>query len=140
MCPSLIEIGSKTAEKNSAQTNRQTDKPVDTTKLMVTWLWTKIISICVQTGVMEFWVDYLNYFHINSMSVAFPFIWVNSNGFGDSNKNCIYVCAVSYNCIYVCAVRSISYYYYACWGLVLACNFYYLQKHLFCDNPFDVCS
>jgi len=24
MCPSLIEIGSKTAEKNSAQTNRQT--------------------------------------------------------------------------------------------------------------------
>jgi len=26
MCPSLIEIGSKTAEKNSAQTNRQTDK------------------------------------------------------------------------------------------------------------------
>jgi len=25
MCPSLIEIGSKTAEKNSAQTNRQTD-------------------------------------------------------------------------------------------------------------------
>ena len=26
MCPSLIEIGSKTAVKNSAQTNRQTDK------------------------------------------------------------------------------------------------------------------
>jgi len=24
LCPSLIEIGSKTAEKNSAQTNRQT--------------------------------------------------------------------------------------------------------------------
>jgi len=24
MCPSLIEIGLKTAEKNSAQTNRQT--------------------------------------------------------------------------------------------------------------------
>jgi len=24
-CPSLIEIGSKTAEKNSAQTNKQTD-------------------------------------------------------------------------------------------------------------------
>jgi len=24
MCPSLIQIGSKTAEKNSAQTNRQT--------------------------------------------------------------------------------------------------------------------
>jgi len=33
ICPSLIEIGSKTAEKNSAQTNRQTD----TTKIMVTW-------------------------------------------------------------------------------------------------------
>jgi len=32
----LIEIGSKTAEKNSAQTNRQTD----TTKIMVTWPWT----------------------------------------------------------------------------------------------------
>ena len=26
MCPSLIEIGSKTVEKNSAQTNRQTDR------------------------------------------------------------------------------------------------------------------
>jgi len=26
MFPSLIEIGSKTAEKNSAQTNKQTDK------------------------------------------------------------------------------------------------------------------
>ena len=26
MYPSLIEIGSKTAEKNSAQTNKQTDK------------------------------------------------------------------------------------------------------------------
>jgi len=29
MCPSLIEIGSKTAEKNSAQTNRQTNKQTD---------------------------------------------------------------------------------------------------------------
>jgi len=26
-----MEIGSKTAEKNSAQTNKQTDKPTDTT-------------------------------------------------------------------------------------------------------------
>jgi len=26
MCPSLIEIGSKTAKKNSAQTNRQTNR------------------------------------------------------------------------------------------------------------------
>jgi len=26
MCPSLIQIGSKTAEKNSAQANKQTDK------------------------------------------------------------------------------------------------------------------
>jgi len=26
MCPSLIEIGSKTAEKNSVQTNKQTDR------------------------------------------------------------------------------------------------------------------
>jgi len=26
MCPSLIQIGSKTAEKNSAQTNKQTNK------------------------------------------------------------------------------------------------------------------
>jgi len=26
MYPSLIEMGSKTAEKNSAQTNRQTDR------------------------------------------------------------------------------------------------------------------
>jgi len=35
----LIEIGSKTAEKNSAQTNkqtdRQTDKSTDSTKIMV---------------------------------------------------------------------------------------------------------
>jgi len=31
MCPSLIQIGSKTAEKNSAQTNkhRQTDRQTD---------------------------------------------------------------------------------------------------------------
>jgi len=29
MCPSLIEIGSKTAERNSAQTNRQTDRQTD---------------------------------------------------------------------------------------------------------------
>jgi len=29
----LIEIGSKTAEKNAAQTNKQTD----TTKIMATW-------------------------------------------------------------------------------------------------------
>jgi len=33
ICPSLIEIGSKTAEKNCTQTDRQTD----TTKIMVTW-------------------------------------------------------------------------------------------------------
>jgi len=26
MCPSLIQIGSKTTEKNSAQTNRQTNR------------------------------------------------------------------------------------------------------------------
>jgi len=37
MCRSLIEIGSKTAEKNSAQTNRETDKQTDTTEIMVTW-------------------------------------------------------------------------------------------------------
>jgi len=40
MFPSLIEIGSRTAEKNSAQTDkqtdRQTDKQADTTKIMVT--------------------------------------------------------------------------------------------------------
>jgi len=41
MCPSLIQIGSKTGEKNSAQTNKQTDKQTDTTKIMVTWPWTK---------------------------------------------------------------------------------------------------
>ena len=38
MCSSLIEIGSKTAEKNSAQTNRQTNRltnrQTDTTKIM----------------------------------------------------------------------------------------------------------
>jgi len=36
----LIEIGSKTAEKNSAQTNKPTDRQTDTTKIMVTWPWT----------------------------------------------------------------------------------------------------
>jgi len=36
MFPSLTEIESKTAEKNSAQTNKQTD----TTKIMVTRPWT----------------------------------------------------------------------------------------------------
>jgi len=41
ICPSLIEIGSKTAEKNSAQTNKQTDRQTNTTKIMVTWPWTK---------------------------------------------------------------------------------------------------
>jgi len=40
MCPSLVEIGSKTAEKNSGQTNRLTDRQTDTTKIMVTWPWT----------------------------------------------------------------------------------------------------
>jgi len=39
MCPSLIEIRSKTAEKNSTQTNRQTNWQTDsdTTKITVTW-------------------------------------------------------------------------------------------------------
>jgi len=40
-CPSLIEIGPKTAEKNFAQTNKetnkQTDRQTDTMKIMVTW-------------------------------------------------------------------------------------------------------
>ena len=38
MCPSLIEIGSKTAEKNTAQTNRQTNRQTDTTKIMVNFI------------------------------------------------------------------------------------------------------
>jgi len=45
MCPSLIQIGSKTAEKNSAQTNRQTNRQTNTTKIMVTWPWTKNHSL-----------------------------------------------------------------------------------------------
>jgi len=32
-----MEIGSKTAEKNSAQTNKQTNRQTDTTKIMVSW-------------------------------------------------------------------------------------------------------
>jgi len=48
MCPSLIQIGSKTAEKNSAQTNRQTDRQTDTTKIMVTWPWTNIAKKLLQ--------------------------------------------------------------------------------------------
>jgi len=43
----LIEIGSKTAEKNSAQKNKQTDKPTDTTKIMVTWPWINYLCISV---------------------------------------------------------------------------------------------
>jgi len=42
MYPSLIQIGSKTAEKTlHKQTDRQTVKQTDTTKIMVTWPWTK---------------------------------------------------------------------------------------------------
>jgi len=37
MCPSLIEIGSKTAEKNSAQTNRQTNRQTDRQTLRKYW-------------------------------------------------------------------------------------------------------
>jgi len=40
MCPSLIEIGSKTAEEKlctNKQTDKQTDRQTDTTKIMVTW-------------------------------------------------------------------------------------------------------
>jgi len=48
----LIEIGSKTAEKNSAQTNkrtdretnRQTDKPTDTTKILILLTTAKIFA------------------------------------------------------------------------------------------------
>jgi len=39
----LIEIGSKTAEKNSAQTDKQTD----TMKIMVTWPWTNKGSLLI---------------------------------------------------------------------------------------------
>jgi len=46
MCPSLIEIGSKMAEKNSAQTDRQTNKQIDTTKIMVTWPFREITKFC----------------------------------------------------------------------------------------------
>ena len=35
MCPSLIQIGSKTAAKNSAQTDKKTNRQTDTTKIMV---------------------------------------------------------------------------------------------------------
>ena len=49
MCPSLIEIGSKTAEKISAQTNRQTNRHYENN--MVTWPWTKIISSRVKLPV-----------------------------------------------------------------------------------------
>jgi len=47
---SLIHIGSKTAEKNSAQTNKQTDKPTDTTKIVVTWPWTNNLHSCLSCG------------------------------------------------------------------------------------------
>jgi len=50
MCPSLIKIGSKTAEKNSAQTNKQTNRQTDTTKIMVTWPWTKNSDTAVLFG------------------------------------------------------------------------------------------
>jgi len=48
MCPSLIQIGSKTAEKTvHKQTNRQTNRQTDTTKIMVTWPWTNRTLECV---------------------------------------------------------------------------------------------
>jgi len=61
MFPSLIQIGSKTAEKNSAQTNIQTNKQTDkqtnrqtyTTKIMVTWPWTKNSKGC--PAVVHYW-------------------------------------------------------------------------------------
>jgi len=57
MCPSLIQIGSKTAEKNSAQTNKtdkqtdkQTDRQTDTTKIMDTWPWTNTGTVRTMRG------------------------------------------------------------------------------------------
>ena len=63
MYPTLIEIGSKTAEKNSAQTNKQTDRQTDkqtgTTKIMVTWPWTKRKSgrVARRRGIPKFHAD-----------------------------------------------------------------------------------
>jgi len=38
MSPSLIQIGSKMAEKNPGKkTNKQTNRQTDTKKIMVTW-------------------------------------------------------------------------------------------------------
>jgi len=44
----LIEIGSKTAEKNSAQTNRQTNQ--QTLRKMVTWPWTNVLVWVIYGG------------------------------------------------------------------------------------------
>jgi len=54
----MIEIGLKTAEKNSAQTYRQTD----TTKIMVTWPWTKNLLfmlplLVISDGVANRWIN-----------------------------------------------------------------------------------
>jgi len=55
MCPSLIEIGSKTAEKTlHKQTDRQTDKQTDTTKIMVTWPWTNYYFHCIKYSLHRF--------------------------------------------------------------------------------------
>jgi len=61
----LIEIGSKTAEKLC--TNKQTDKLTDTTKIMVTWPRTNILtlidcngnshSVAVQLQYLDYNVD-----------------------------------------------------------------------------------
>ena len=69
MCPSLIQIGSKTAEKNSAQTNKQTDRQTDTTKIMVTWPWTNIHSTISQHCIISYYANHssiqiLHIFHV----------------------------------------------------------------------------
>jgi len=58
MCPSLIQIGSKTAEKNSAQTNRQTDRQTNrhyenNGHLAVNQLTEKLIEIHFQNHVQR---------------------------------------------------------------------------------------
>ena len=48
MCPSLIEIGSKTAEKNSAQTNKQTNRHYENNGHLAVNQLSKTIENCRQ--------------------------------------------------------------------------------------------
>ena len=87
MCPSLIQIGSKTAEKNSAQTNKQTNKQTDTTKIMVTWPWTKNIKDQLYTTHTYFRAAYGCKPHVLNLWLCLPLNYTLNVCNDDDNNN-----------------------------------------------------